>query len=421
MKRQRRRLAVLSAVALAGLALAGCSSTAASSTSGKPTGSITWYVNKTPTMTSAVYQKVVNDYHKQNPNVTVNVIDSGGQDLAGYLKTLIASGQGPDVTEAQTVSADNVANWQDLSDQSWVKKASETTLGKSGTYKGKIYSVPVAYQVQSLIFYNKDDFTKAGITATPTSWAEVDADLQKLKDAGIPAMASAGDWVPESQVVAMTYPSLSSHWWTDRIDRKVTFANSAWQSNISRFAGWVKAGYVRKDAVGLDYANVTNDFAQGKYGMYIQGSFITTNITQVAHPANIGVFAIPKTDATGKAPLYVGGAMGWEVLQKAKNKPAALDFVKFLGTNKAAIKTLVAADGDFSDIVDYPKSPVAKQIQALAGSSSKLVVDLGTSVTPPAFGAMATQEIQNVFTGKSGPQIAGTMDSWWLNNIPQTK
>lgn len=421
MKRQRRRLAVVNAVALVGLALAGCASASSGADPTKATGTITWYVNKTPTMTSAVYANVVSDYHKQNPKVTVKVIDAGGQDLSGYLKTLISSGQGPDVTEAQTVSADNVDNWLDLSDQSWVKKASETTLGKSGTYQGKIYSVPVAYQVQSLIFYNKDHFTKAGITSTPTSWSEVNADLQKLKDAGIPAMASAGDWVPESQVVAMTYPSLSSHWWNDRKAGKVTFADGAWQSNINRFANWVKDGYVRKDAVGLDYANVTNDFASGKYGMYIQGSFITTNITQVAKPANIGVFAIPKTDASGKAPLYVGGAMGWEVLKKAKNKPAALDFVKFLGTNKAAIKTLVAADGDFSDVVDYPKSAVAKQIQSLAGSSAKLIVDYNTSVTPPAFGAMATQEIQNVFTGQTGKQIASTMDTWWTSNIPSIK
>lgn len=372
-------------------------------------------------MTSAVYQKVVDEYQKQNPKVTVKVIDAGGQDEAGYLKTLIASGQAPDVTEAQTVNSDNVENWLDLSTQSWVAKASQTALGKSGSYEGKIYSVPVAYQVQSLIFYNKDDFAKAGITSTPTSWSGVDTDLQKLKDAGISPMASAGDWVPESQVVAMTYPSLSSHWWTDRTAGKVSFSNSAWETNISRLADWVNKGYVRKDAVGLTYPNVTNDFASGKYGMYIQGSFITTNISQVTKPANIGVFAIPLTDASGKPPLYVGGAMGWEVLKSTKNQAASLDFVKFLGTDKQAIKTLVAADGDFSDVVSYPMSPVAKEIQSLADTSTKLIVDEGTSVTPAAFAPMATQETQNVFTGGSGQQIAKAMDSWWSANIPASK
>jgi ABC-type glycerol-3-phosphate transport system substrate-binding protein len=424
MECQRRRLVVGSAVALAGLMLAGCSS-ASQATSGagnsRPSGTITWYVNKTPTLTSAVYQQVVNDYHQVNPDVTVKVIDSGGQDEASYLQTLIASDQAPDVTEAQTVTPQNVGNWLDLSGQDWVKKASETALGNSGTYEGKIYSVPVAYQVQSLIFYNKADFTKAGITNTPTSWSQVNTDLKKLKDAGIPAMASAGDWVPESQVVAMTYPSLSSHWWNDRKAGKVRFSGSAWEANINRFAGWVKDGYVSKDAVGLQYANVTNDFASGKYGMYIQGSFITTNILQVSHPANIGVFAIPLTGASGKSPLYVDGAEGWEVLKTTKNKAASLDFVKFLGTNKKAIKTLVAADGDFSDIISYPMSPVATQIQNLAEHSTKLIVDQGTSVTPPAFAPMATQEIQNVFTGKNGQQIASAMDSWWASNMTASK
>jgi len=424
MKRQWRRIAVLSTAALAGLSLAGCaggSQSEPASSGSEPSGTITWYVNKTPTMTSAVYQKVVDEYEKQNPKVTVKVIDAGGQDLSGYLKTLISSGQAPDVTQAQTVNPDNVNNWLDLSDQAWVKKASQTALGKSGSYEGKIYSVPVAYQVQSLIFYNKDDFAKAGITSTPTSWAEIDSDLQKLKQAGIAPMASAGDWVPESQIVAMTYPSLSSHWWTDRTAGKVTFSDSAWESNISRFASWVKNGYVRKDAVGLDYANVTNDFAEGNYGMYIQGSFITTNIAQVSNPANIGVFAIPLTGGSGKAPLYVGGAEGWEVLKSTKNKAASLDFVKFLGTDKQAIKTLVAADGDFSDVVSYSMSPVAQDIQTLAGKSDKLIVDQGTSVTPAAFAPMATQQIQNVFTGQSGPQISKAMDSWWTANIPASK
>jgi multiple sugar transport system substrate-binding protein/raffinose/stachyose/melibiose transport system substrate-binding protein len=425
MKRQRRRLALVSAVAIAALSLAGCASNSQSSgsasDSSKPSGSITWFVNKTPTMTSAVYQKVVDQYHKQNPNVTVKVIDSGGQGIADYLKTLIASGQAPDVTQAQTVSPDNVDNWLDLSDQSWVKDAMKTSLGKSGSYEGKVYSVPVAYQVQSLIFYNKDDFTKAGITSLPTTWNQVDDALAKLKAAGIPAMASAGDWVPESQVTAMTYPSLNTHWWNDRKAGKVNFADSAWESNIARFQDWVKEGYVRKDAVGLDYANVTNDFANGKYGMYIQGSFITANIAQVSDPADIGVFAIPYTGKSGKAPLYVGGAMGWEVLKSTKNKAASLDFVKFLGTNKQAIKTLVAADGDYSDIVSYKMTPVSEEIQKLASDRDKLIVDTGTSVSPPGFNPMATQEVQNVFTGQTGPQIAKAMDDWWSANVPVTK
>lgn len=49
---------------------------------------------------------------------------------------------------------------------------------------GTLKSVP--YQPSTFImFYNKDAFTKAGITAVPTTWDEFLADCEALKGAGV--------------------------------------------------------------------------------------------------------------------------------------------------------------------------------------------------------------------------------------------
>ncbi len=58
-------------------------------------------------------------------------------------------------------------------------------------YKGKQYGVPWDMGMIG-VWYNKDLFTKAGISAPPATWADFLADVSKLKAAGIVPLAIAG-------------------------------------------------------------------------------------------------------------------------------------------------------------------------------------------------------------------------------------
>src|SRR5439155_19983311 len=59
-------------------------------------------------------------------------------------------------------------------------------------YKDHFWGVPVNIHRANVLWYNKALFTKAGITAAPTTWDEFFATADKLKAAGITPVALGG-------------------------------------------------------------------------------------------------------------------------------------------------------------------------------------------------------------------------------------
>ena len=57
------------------------------------------------------------------------------------------------------------------------------TFSKQFSVDGEQYALPFTTSARAL-FYNKKAFDAAGISAPPTTWDELEADAQKLKDKG---------------------------------------------------------------------------------------------------------------------------------------------------------------------------------------------------------------------------------------------
>ncbi len=57
------------------------------------------------------------------------------------------------------------------------------TFVKYGTYENKFYGFPDLASARAL-FYNTDLFTKAGVTAPPKTWAELEAAAKKVTALG---------------------------------------------------------------------------------------------------------------------------------------------------------------------------------------------------------------------------------------------
>ena len=57
---------------------------------------------------------------------------------------------------------------------------------KASKIDGKYYAVPTAVRVLA-VFYNKDLFKAAGITAVPKTWAEMEAAAKKIQKVALPS------------------------------------------------------------------------------------------------------------------------------------------------------------------------------------------------------------------------------------------
>lgn len=222
---KRKVIGAVVATAALTLSLAACSSSGGSDDSGSSTGGQTGGTTQdnsgggsgsggsipaaTITVIAADYgngpsasnsgqkwwDSVVEDFSKKYPQITVKVNVVNWNDVDTKIKQAVAAGNPPDIAQAS-------ADWTGLTDKVYPVKQvlSPDTLSnivksfrEQGVINGTEYGIPWISSSRAL-FYNKDLFEQAGISAPPTTWAQFKTDAQKLKDAGaaIPACIPFG-------------------------------------------------------------------------------------------------------------------------------------------------------------------------------------------------------------------------------------
>ncbi len=202
----RKRSAALGAVAgaaAAALAIAGCSSggstsssapagSAASSTSSAPSTLTVWRMGGSVPSQVTWMNGVIAEFKKEFPQYAktqVKVVWVPWGNRTTDWNNALSSGKNiPDITElgntdTPTEAASGILAPLNSQLSSW--------SGTSGLVKGMLandtqdgttYAVPWFGGVRA-VWYRTDQFKKAGITSTPTTWAELQADAVKLQQA----------------------------------------------------------------------------------------------------------------------------------------------------------------------------------------------------------------------------------------------
>jgi len=249
MKHTRRQFLQLSALAAAGVALAACAPTAAPTTG--PTaapaeggGATTfkgkvelWGQTYTPT-TSMEFSEdnplphnmlkvLADEYMEKNPEVELVIIEKPAQ-VADHewITTGQVGGTIPhicwthrfwvdgEVDKGWWVPLDNYFNQPNPyipagqpGSERWKDVFYEVPFGATQAVDGHFYTVPLDL-VTTFFFYNKNLWSKAGITEAPQTWSELLADYQKLADSGTIPVTHLG-WY-ESQIGNMLYAKKES-------------------------------------------------------------------------------------------------------------------------------------------------------------------------------------------------------------------
>ncbi len=340
------------AVVLAGAAagVAGCGSSGSSSAAAAAPAKLTvWRMGASVPSQVTWMTGVVKQFHKDFPqykNTKVVVDWIPWTDRTTDWTNALTSGKGgPDVTELGNTDTPGVAAEGALANitsevKAW-KPGSQIIAGNlaNDTISGSNYAVPWFGGVRG-IWYRKDQFAAAGITSTPTTWAELTADAKKLmaKYPGTYGLGAPSDytnaivsfiWGAGGQVAVQKGGKWVAELNTPQSEAGIKFyADLLLTEHVSpsKYIGETELG-----APGATSGGSDEDFAKGTLDMYIDGPWAESSLEAVStkYESDWASFPIPSENGPNPAPAFAGGSdLG--VWAKSPNKTAAWDLISVM-------------------------------------------------------------------------------------------
>jgi N,N'-diacetylchitobiose transport system substrate-binding protein len=291
---------------------------------------------------------VITQFHQQfpqyaNTQVKVDWIPWGNR-TQDWNNALSSGKNIPDITElgntdTPTEAASGILAPLNSSLQSW-SGTSGLVQGMlaNDTQGGTTYAVPWFGGVRG-VWYRTDQFKKAGITSTPTTWAQLLADAQKLQQAypgtyGFDAVTNNTNalasfiWGAGGQIATQ-----SNGTWTADLTSPATEAAikyyvslySTYHVSPSKYIGQTELGNV-----GATSGGPNEDFGLGKLDMYIDGPWAKATLpANSVDTANISSFPIPSQNGPNAAPVLAGGS-DLAVFKTSPNQQAAWDLISVM-------------------------------------------------------------------------------------------
>ncbi len=383
---------------------------------------VTWWHIQTEEAQKALWQDLADQYMSDHPNVTIEVTVMENENFKAKLTTVMQSGEVPDLFQSWgggTMNDQAEAGLLrdisvELATDGWGDTFSPGALGVY-SYNGINYGVPRDMGMVGF-WYNTDLFTQAGIDSPPANWAELLDDVQKLKDAGITAIAvGAGDKWP------------AAFWWeylATRIGGEAGFNAAASRTGSFTDAPFVEAGEKIVELVGLDafqdgFLGATwgdeatlmgnDEAAMDLMGQWAPGSFRDNSVSGEGLGDKAGWFKFPAVEGGAGDPNdALGGGNGFVVGKDAPD--AAVDFLKFISSvdsQKAQAEigmSVPVVKGAEEALTD----PLLKLVQQGAADAEyfQLYYD---QYLPPAMGSVVNDAVQAIFAGTMTPEEAAQM------------
>ncbi len=293
--------------------------------------------------------KLVGQFNASQTDVKVNVVSQVSyDDTFTKYKAGLSSGDLPDVVMLQETDQQQMIDTTTVMPSGACAKADKYSFSdflprvvSYYTVKGQMYAMP--FNVSGpVLYYNKQSFTKAGIDPEkpPTSLAELQADAQKIKAAGVVSKAPLGLKTEPGFFEHMIAIGGSTFVNNDNGRKaratKTVFDNKTGRQVFTTLSDMVKNGLAEPTPdSGSGTFNDLIGIGNGQFAMTIDTSASLGTITQFlstgAYP-NVTIGVAPMVGATPKkgGPLVSGGALYIVNKSKPEQQAAAWKFLKFL-------------------------------------------------------------------------------------------
>jgi raffinose/stachyose/melibiose transport system substrate-binding protein len=380
----------------------------------------------------SLWQSIADEYAAAHPGVTFDITILENDTFKPKLTTEVQGGSVPDLFQSwgggglreqveaglvKDITAD-VADW-----------AGTMNPGAMGMYQvdGKQYAIPFDLGMVG-IWYNKDLFEQAGITAPPTTWDEFMADVDKLKTAGITPISVGGSPATWTEMFWWAYLALRECG-GDVMTQATTTGD--WTNPCFVSAGQKLKDLIDKQPFQEGFLAANWDGAGGsaatmaveKAAMLLQGQWApgtmqANTADQQAVKWGLGWFPFPSTGGAGDITDGFGGGNGIAV---GKDAPAAaIDFLKYFSDKAQADRLGALNTGILPVTVGSESSVTDPQLTSVleARAKAKFVQLYLDQATTPELGAAINDAVGTLFAGTATPEEVAAAINTAANSAP---
>jgi raffinose/stachyose/melibiose transport system substrate-binding protein len=207
-----------------------------------------------------------------------------------------------------------------------------------GTYKGKIWGVPVTNVSVCTVFYNKEIFRNLNI-GVPATLREFEAACDTLKRNNITpfSLANKTQWTGSMYFMFLATRHGGTQPFINAVDGSGTFTDPAFIFAGDKLREWVTKGYFLQGFNGLDWdsGQARAPLYRGETAMLIMGSWFVSQAQGESAEffPKMGIFTFPRDDQGTGNPGTVIGTVGdnfYHVSATSKNPAKAFELLKFL-------------------------------------------------------------------------------------------
>ena len=385
--------------------------------------SLTLWHNYGTEANAKVTDALIKAYMTANPGVTIEAVSQPADNYFALLKAAAIAQTGPDLMTMWTglfalqnqtyleplnqyIPADTLKSFTGID---WCSKGLAVDQGA--------ICVPLDMQHYNG-FYNKELFTKAGISSFPTNWTEFMAACAKLKAAGILPLAygpggqalNAGFYPYYDLSYMMMYLPVGD--WQKLYSGQIPWTDPAIEAQLTEWATLKTQGYTNKDVLNGDSVGM---FEAGKAAMVLEGSWDFKEFHDKLGD-KVGVFVPPFTDTQAKGVVEFPGD-GFGVTSYSQHKAEAAAFLAWLATPDAQ---KIIADGGLIPVVAGTSAtqPLANAMLDFAGTQGYTRYPMIDNVMQPEVTDVATKVLNAVFNGTMSPADALKSMADALNALP---
>jgi multiple sugar transport system substrate-binding protein len=288
-----------------------------------------------------VLQQLMPEFEQQNPGVRVRVQQIPWTAAHEKLLTAYVGDATPDLAQLGNTWIPEFAALGALEPLTrWVARSS--TIDSSRYFSGiwdtnligdTLFGVPW-YVDTRVLFYRKDILARAGYREMPTTWADWRKAMEAIQRQAGPGRYAiflpTNEWA-QPYVLGMQAGSTI----LDPRGRYGTFSDSAFRRGFDFYAGLFRSGLA--PALGnIEIANVYQEFARGRFAMYITGpwnlgEFRTRLPPELQDQWSTAPLPGPRGDSSG---VSLAGGSSLAVFRASSHRDAAWRLVEYLSTTR---------------------------------------------------------------------------------------
>lgn len=294
-----------------------------------------------------VYKAAAEDYMKEHPGVKVEVSAFDLRDVEKKYAIALPAGTAPDVCECSDLFAQQFMG-TDLLDpapsdvQKWTENSFDGIYCKPFQYRKKIYAIPWTQGFQ-VLYYNKDHYAEAGITAPPKNLDELMSHARKLAKydaagnlvrSGISLRVSGGGMGVAQKFEIFLFANGGSV--------LEPAGDGKWKANFNNEAGYQALNFYLQalHKYRVDSINMKHDseaFVLGLASQLNRETFVIGESRNRAPKMQYGIAQVVGGSAGHVTNLVTEGLT---VASSSKNKELAWDFAMFLNRDKYLVQMM---------------------------------------------------------------------------------